>query len=78
MQEVLDLCNKAVSKPPQIFYLHLSVEYVTSISGQTDAPEVRCGLDHGHHMLSLAFGGAPLHPVNSCFYNEALWKFVGF
>ena len=42
---MLDLCNGAFSeKTPQIFRPSLPVEYVTSISGRTDAPEVRCGL----------------------------------
>ena len=42
MEEVLDLCNGAVAE--QIFQPSLPVEYVTSISGRTDAPEVRCDL----------------------------------
>ena len=42
---VLDLCNGVVSeKTPQIFLTLLSAEYVTALSGQTDAPEVRCDL----------------------------------
>ena len=39
MQEVPDLCNGVVSeKTPQIFPPSLPAEYVTSISGRTDAP----------------------------------------
>ena len=42
---VLDLCSEAVSeKTPQMFWPSLPVEYVILISGQTDAPEVRCDL----------------------------------
>ena len=37
---VLDLRNKAVSE--KILLPTLPVEYVTSISGRTDASEVRC------------------------------------
>ena len=45
MQKVLDLRNRAVSeKTPQIFDFHCSL----SISGRTDAPEVRCGLTDRH------------------------------
>ena len=40
MQEVVDLCNGAVSeKNPQLFWPSLPVEYITSISGWTDAWE---------------------------------------
>ena len=39
---VLDLRNEAVSKKtPPIYLPSLPVEYVTSISGRTDAPEVK-------------------------------------
>ena len=39
---VLDLCNGVVSgKTLQIFSPSLPVEYVTTFSGRTDAPEVR-------------------------------------
>ena len=40
---VLNLCNRAVSeKTPHIFWPLLPIECVTSISGRTDAQEVRC------------------------------------
>ena len=49
MREVPDLCNGAVSeKTPQIFWLSLPVEYVTSISRWKDAPNVRCDLTDRH------------------------------
>ena len=48
MEELLDLRNEVVSeKTPQMVWPLLPVEYVTSISGPTDAPEVRCGLTDG-------------------------------
>ena len=45
MQQVLDLCNETVSeKTLQIFWPSVPVEYMTSTSGWTDAPDMRCGL----------------------------------
>ena len=45
IEGVLHVRNEAVSeKTLQIFWPSLPVEYVSSISGQTDVPEVRCGL----------------------------------
>ena len=49
MQEVLDLCNGAVSeKSPRSFWSVLLVEYATAFSRWTDAPDVRCWLMDTH------------------------------
>ena len=49
MQEVLDLCNRAVSeKTLQTLRPSMPAEYVTVFSGRTDTPEVRCDLTCAH------------------------------